>query len=480
MAATRPNEDLFENSRMSFGEHLEELRRVLVRSVIGIAIGCIFGFIFANQTVEILTEPLNKALVQFQINQAEARLVEQFGYLDPEASPLLKKDNMAPETVYVDPGEFVAMLRQISPDFLSGIELNPYGFQSGHFDIANLPQVCERFSEQDSTEDGERLQWLWEQLEESERATIKLIAAKEVASDSDLQSLINIFDRLSRLKELSDSAAFQPKVSEEAGGWLNWIVPTKRNSLVKVKEKLEEEFDVDLNRRLNRVLITSLFADLMPEVRKDMVPIQMWSRVNVQPQSLTAVEPFLIWVKAGLILGIVLASPWVFFQLWSFVAAGLYPHEQKYVYFFLPVSMILFFAGVCLAFFFVFEPVLTFLFTFNAQMGIAPQPRITEWLNFVLLLPVGFGIAFQLPLVMLFMNRIGLFTVDNYLSKWRIAIMVIFVVSMMLTPADPISMVLLAGPLTGLYFLGVVMCKCLPGSNNPFIEAAEQATENAS
>ena len=105
-------------------------------------------------------------------------------------------------------------------------------------------------------------------------------------------------------------------------------------------------------------------------------------------------------------------------------------------------------------------------------MGIAPQMRINDWLSFVMFLPLGFGIAFQLPLVMLFVNRIGLISVEAYLDKWRIAVMGISVLSMLLTPADPISMVLMAVPLTFLYFLGIGMCKWMPAptSNNPFGE----------
>jgi sec-independent protein translocase protein TatC len=109
-------------------------------------------------------------------------------------------------------------------------------------------------------------------------------------------------------------------------------------------------------------------------------------------------------------------------------------------------------------------------------MGIAPQMRINDWLSFVMFLPLGFGIAFQLPLVMLFMNRIGLFTVEVYMSKWRIAVMVIFVIAMLLTPADPISMLLLAVPLTFLYFLGVAMCRWMPTPTNPFGEESTVAT----
>jgi len=70
---------------------------------------------------------------------------------------------------------------------------------------------------------------------------------------------------------------------------------------------------------------------------------------------------------------------------------------------------------------------------------------------------------------MLFLNRIGLLTIEAYLSKWRIAVMCIFVMAMLLTPADPISMLLLAVPLTMLYFLGIAMCRFMPGYNpNPF------------
>jgi sec-independent protein translocase protein TatC len=89
----------------------------------------------------------------------------------------------------------------------------------------------------------------------------------------------------------------------------------------------------------------------------------------------------------------------------------------------------------------------------------------------VLLLPLAFGISFQLPLVMLFLQRIGLFTVEQYIEKWRIAILVIFVISMLLTPADPISMLLMAIPLTGLYFGGVAMCRWMPKGRNPFADA---------
>ena len=114
---------------------------------------------------------------------------------------------------------------------------------------------------------------------------------------------------------------------------------------------------------------------------------------------------------------------------------------------------------------------LAFLLSFNRMMGIDPELRINEWMSFVLLLPLGFGISFQLPLVMLFLERIGLITVKTYLASWRMAVLVIFVLAMILTPTgDPYTMLLMACPLTVLYFGGVLLCKVLPKAKSRFTE----------
>jgi sec-independent protein translocase protein TatC len=176
-----------------------------------------------------------------------------------------------------------------------------------------------------------------------------------------------------------------------------------------------------------------------------------------------APETFMIWLKASFLGGAIISSPFVFYFLWSFVAAGLYPHEKKYVHLFLPFSVGLFLLGASMAFFFVFKPVLNFFFSYNRAFHVNTELRISEWLSFVLLMPLGFGISFQLPLVMLFLERIGIFTVDTYLAKWRISVLVLAVVSMILSPGgDPNSMLLMFFPLVGLYFAGIALCKWMP------------------
>jgi len=209
--------------------------------------------------------------------------------------------------------------------------------------------------------------------------------------------------------------------------------------------------------------------------RDELIHLRFYQPLEQDPRlkliSLAGHEPFMVYVKASLVVGAMIASPFIFFFIWDFVAAGLYQHERKYIYIFLPMSLGLFFAGASLAFFVVFDYVLEFLFWFNAQMGINPTPQISEWMNFVLILPLGFGVSFQLPLVMLFLQRINVFTVDIYLKKWRIAVLVISILSMFLTPADPGSMLLMGVPLIILYFGGIALCHYMPSKKTDPIAA---------
>ncbi|MEM8944740.1 MAG: twin-arginine translocase subunit TatC [Planctomycetota bacterium] len=200
--------------------------------------------------------------------------------------------------------------------------------------------------------------------------------------------------------------------------------------------------------------------------REDLRRLRIFRPLENDPRlsliSLSGQEPFFVYVKASLVVGAMISSPFIFYFIWEFVAAGLYKHERKYIYVFLPISLGLFFSGAALAFYVALAYVLDFLFWFNGQMGINPMPNISDWMTFVLILPLGFGISFQLPLVMLFLERIGVFTVEVYLAKWRIAVLVISIISMFLTPADPGSMLLMGIPLVILYFGGIAMCRYMP------------------
>jgi sec-independent protein translocase protein TatC len=185
--------------------------------------------------------------------------------------------------------------------------------------------------------------------------------------------------------------------------------------------------------------------------------------------SLAPLETITIYFMICMVSGLVLTSPFVFYQVWAFIAAGLYRHERHYVKKFLPFSLGLFLSGVFLCFFGVLPYTLMFLLQFNVWLGIEPTMRITDWMSFATILPVVFGISFQTPLVMLFLERIGILTSDDFRKKRKIAILVMVAAAAILTPGpDVFSQLALAIPMIGLYELGLVMID----SNKPKKKAA--------
>ena len=337
------DDGIFENTKMTFGEHLDELRLALIKSVLALSIGFLVALLFAGWVVDYVQTPLKAALEDYYRGLAAKSYLQYLEQRRLEGAPvprdigaaaqLMADEGLVPDERLIDPREALESIEKAFPDAIDSTRLPPRD-------------------------------------------------------------------------------------------------PTA------------------------------------PINRSELVPLRMYHNLADDPRvrvvGLSVQEPFAVYIKAAAVLGIVLSSPLVFFFLWQFVGAGLYPHEKQYVRVFLPISLGLFLAGVMLAFFFVFRFVLAFLFQFYDWMGIDPDPRITDWLTFVLILPLGFGISFQLPLVMLFLERIGIFSVKSYMSQWRIAVLVIFVLAMVLTPSDPYSMLLMAIPLTVLYFGGVLMCRLMP------------------
>ena len=201
----------------------------------------------------------------------------------------------------------------------------------------------------------------------------------------------------------------------------------------------------------------------MPMAPREADVIRSVMRVVEPPDALVSLAPLetiTIFLMVCMVSGLVIASPWVFYQLWAFVAAGLYRHERHYVKKFLPFSLGLFLAGVFLCFFGVLPVTLTFLLQFNMWLGIAPTLRLSDWMSFATILPLVFGVCFQTPLVMLFLERIGIFTCDDYRAKRKFAILIMVVIGAVLTPGpDVFSQCMLAVPMILLYELGIYMVR---------------------
>ena len=465
------NEDLFEETRMSFGEHIEELRQCLVRALYGVGIALIIGFIYAQDVVNFLQRPLEVAIRDFDQNQAKIDLEKRNGFFDPEFEFWIESQEMAPRTIRISPSQ----LANVTGESIEGSEQLMLAMEVLDGRAQTIAQRLIRSDSDGDPDQQRRCSAIFEQLTPEEQAAIKSLA-NQATNDQDEKRIVDdALNRIAAESKLYAHEAFDDLTIESKGGIFGFLFQHEKNPYPAIRQRIEEKQDQLLGVKLNRALIRHTFQAEISPPRANLVEIQIWETVKVETQSLTPHEAFMIWMKAGVFAALVLASPWIFYQLWLFISAGLYPHEKRYVHWYLPISILLFFAGVSLAFFFVMTPVLNFLFQFNQAMGISPQLRINYWLSFVMYLPIGFGVAFQLPLVMLLLNRLGLVEISTYLSKWRIAVMVIFVLSMFLTPADPMSMIMLAVPLTFLYFFGITLCKWMPRNQNPFGEVHEPA-----
>ncbi len=177
--------------------------------------------------------------------------------------------------------------------------------------------------------------------------------------------------------------------------------------------------------------------------------------------SMIAIEvasPFLIPFKLTLFLAVFIAIPYVLYQLWSFVAPGLYRHERRLVVPLLVSSTLLFYAGAAFAYFVVFPLVFAF-FTAAAPEGVSVMTDISRYLDFVLTLFFAFGAAFEVPVVTVLLVMTGMTTQKALREKRPYVIVGAFILGMLLTPPDVISQTLLAVPVwllfeLGLYFSG--------------------------
>lgn len=412
--AKYPNDDLFEGTKMSFGEHLEELRVCLFKSVFFLVIGFAVGLMIAKYVMQFMQAPLTTALENYYIEKTVEDLGAEYeGHVTPAIAEIVRTNRLVFDYSYVEIDEFRRVARLLAEAGEAAPPAPP----------ADSPNA-------------------------TPAAPASVPAPAEAESSA-------------------ETATKSPTASVPASGTTSGTAAQETSQTGETDKSAAAAAADAAARKLEIV------GQVIPAPSSNLIRTRIWKPVKMKVTSLSAQEAFMIWMKAGLITGIVVASPLVFWQIWLFVAAGLYPHEKNYVYIYLPFSLILFLAGAGMAFGFVFKPVLDFLFSFNKSLNIDPDPRISEWLGFVLILPLGFGVSFQLPLVMLFLNRIGVIALETYVKNWRVAILAIFVISAVLTPADPISIFLMAGPLTVLFFLGLAMCRWMPRQKSPFTEAYE-------
>ncbi len=184
-------------------------------------------------------------------------------------------------------------------------------------------------------------------------------------------------------------------------------------------------------------------------------------------QVLSYQEGFYAYIKLCLIASVFMAYPLILFQIWSFVKGGLFKKERKYVKTFAPISYIAFITGVLFGYYFLIPYGLQFLIKILGG-GIQPMITMSQYISLVTLLTLALGIVFQLPLVMLFISKIGMVKAEDFV-KWRMyAILIIFILAAVITPPDPFTQVMTALPMIILYEVGILAIKPTKGAIKRF------------
>jgi len=168
----------------------------------------------------------------------------------------------------------------------------------------------------------------------------------------------------------------------------------------------------------------------------------------------SVISPFMVPLKVLLMVAFMLALPVVLYQMWAFIAPGLYSHEKKLVMPLVVSSTLLFFVGVAFCYFFVFGRVFAFIQSF-APVSITASPDIEAYLDFVLSMFLAFGLAFEVPVVVVVLARMGIFSIEKLKEFRGYFVVLAFIIAAIVTPPDVVSQLALAIPMVLLYEVGI-------------------------
>lgn len=221
-----------------------------------------------------------------------------------------------------------------------------------------------------------------------------------------------------------------------------------------------EELRAVLLKCIIAVVFTSLlsftFAGQISRVLQ--IPLRQ-ALTGITLRALQPTEAFLASMKIAFVTGIIVALPVIVYQFWAFIAPGLNPKERRYVKIGSAFSFFQFFLGLFFCYYAILPLAVSFFYRYTLRLGVEVTWSISSYISFTLLLLFGFGVVFELPIVVVILGKLGLVTPQMLSKRRRHAVIIIFVAAAMLTPPDVISQLMMALPMILLYELSILLVK---------------------
>jgi Tat protein translocase TatC len=442
--------------RMTFGEHLEELRWRVIMALLFLAVGVTFAFIWGEDLMEVALQPHQRA---FQGAQ-RTRMVQKMEVLLKDLEPLWSPDpyeakvgresfrgsEIRWEALFVGDVARTRLVRELTPPFLNF--------------VSDLPMLVPSLDSAERAALGRAIERLGEDF--SSRLVQQFASGLEVGEDLNLPRRFERILQKSRDLEGTESLPELKRLvgwGKDVGGVVERLkvflrfLDQRRTEAEASKVELEEL----------RVLVRkSRFVDMLAEAAHQLEEALRGIAEAKSPRILVIdyLESFASYLKVALIFGLLFSIPFILYEAWKFVGAGLHLHEQRYVVTFLPFSLALFACGA----FFGFKVLVPVGLEFLAGWGseeVELSFTLGNYIGLFFTLTFLLGLVFQTPLVMVFLAKLDIVGVDAYRRHRRIAIFAGVCLAVLLTPPDPFSWSLMALPMVLLYELGIGVCRLL-------------------
>lgn len=193
-------------------------------------------------------------------------------------------------------------------------------------------------------------------------------------------------------------------------------------------------------------------------------PLIKYIQYSEEAKSLTlnafnVTDPIMIFLKVIVIVAVVLISPVISYQLWSFISPGLHEKERRVTLSYIPFGFILFLAGVAFSYYILFPYIMKFMMNLSNELDITQTIGINEYFNFLFQITLPFGVIFQMPIVILFLTRLGIIEPSSLVKFRKYAFFILFVIAAIITPPDLFSHLFVTVPLFLLYEISIIISR---------------------